>query len=532
MTWLRVDDRADDNPLILRLSDAAYRMWSYSMIFCGRQMTNGNVPFEALNRLADGKRHKRLVAELLEVVEPYGSLWELDKERGGYQVVHYLRWNQTREDIEQAQEAAKVRKDQWMARRATRGAPDGEDDAPPFDPDARAENDVPPPPEVRTPRGSRPARRPVEAGSRRVDGARGPGTRKAPPSEPPAERAHERVPNSVQSNPLHDPDPDPDPDPRSPTGVCALDPRVPAHAGLGEHTHTTGTGEEFQLDRLGEAADADAQPGGTGPSTPATEVTAGADPDAEAILAHLRALPEPMCHLATQENASRLAGARMSGLTLEEIRTAISTAGLKLGRHRGAHPSRPESLDDLADHVGGFVANQRRLTARVAPHSPRDADPVAVERALGRWCELYKGKTSVAYTVTDEDRGYAADLLELVHQAAVQEGVRTGRDEPDFEERIVEHWLRSYLADEGPNGYLAKARHPLRYIKRQVGTYGLPRAAKLAKCPAPEPQEVPPTIEDTVAGAAQVLRVMGAGIGTGGDHVAPLPVRARKPDPR
>jgi len=212
-----------------------------------------------------------------------------------------------------------------------------------------------------------------------------------------------------------------------------------------------------------------------------------------------------MCHLATQENASRLAGARMSGLTLEEIRTAISTAGLKLGRHRGAHPSRPESLDDLADHVGGFVANQRRLTARVAPHSPRDADPVAVERALGRWCELYKGKTSVAYTVTDE---------------------------PDFEERIVEHWLRSYLADEGPNGYLAKARHPLRYIKRQVGTYGLPRAAKLAKCPAPEPQEVPPTIEDTVAGAAQVLRVMGAGIGTGGDHVAPLPVRARKPDPR
>ena len=100
MTWLRVDDKTDDLPLIMRLSDAAYRLWSYSLIFCARQKTDGHVPVAALESLAPKRRVKRLVEELLTVVEPYGSLWEVDERRGGYKVVHFLKWNHTREEIE------------------------------------------------------------------------------------------------------------------------------------------------------------------------------------------------------------------------------------------------------------------------------------------------------------------------------------------------------------------------------------------------------------------------------------------------
>jgi hypothetical protein len=556
MTWLFIDDRTDENPRVAQLSDAAYRLWSYSLVYCARELTDGHIVLRHVKRLAEGRRIKPLIRELTQDfpgIPGWGPLWEVDEERGGYRVVHFSRWNRTREEILKRQEAARIRKEQWRARRAARGGPVGE-------PDVDADDDFffgdfdddlpPPPPRHPRPSGPRPAPReepsvtePRRAAARNnVNGRVASAAGRGDPSVAP-KRDRERVPNAAPL-PLHDQE--------IPTPVCDLDPRVPAPASTApeEHAHTAPTVEGSEHEGTeGAASEVVPRPDAAAPAAPRTNAAPeresgheapnapspppdpGTDPDAVAIEAHLRAMPEPMCHLATPEHASRFAGARMAGLTLAEIRTAISTAGLKLGRHRGAHPSKPNSLDALADHVGSFIANQRRVTSRVVP-TPREADPVDVERFVHKWCDAYQAATSVAYTVTDEDRGYAAEVLELAHQAALQEGVRTGREEAGLEDRIAEHWLRAYLDDEGPAGYLAKARHPLRYLKRQVGTYGLPRAPTLAKCPIPEePEEVTPTDEERAAGAAQVLRAVVAGIGGGGGSFVPPAVRGKPRDP-
>jgi hypothetical protein len=306
---------------------------------------------------------------------------------------------------------------------------------------------------------------------------------------------------------------------RSHTGVCVdpdqdQDQRASAHEAPRERGAAEGKPER--------AANGNAAAAGAGGDAAAPQVdpdalaAVGGDPDAAAVLMHLRALPEPMRSLATPEYASRFAGARMNGLGLHEVRTAITNASLKLGAHRRANPDDPEAIDALADHVGTFLGNQRRLTARLEPRSLRGVEPVDVERFLRKWCDAYQRDKDVAYTVTDEDRSYAAELLELIRQAATAEVVRTGREDESLEDRLTEHWIRSFLDDEGPAGYLVKTRHSLRYMKRQVATYGLPAARKLAKRAPSAPAEEVATNEQNAAGARATLAAMSAGFGFGG----------------
>jgi hypothetical protein len=553
MPWVNYDDSYWVQPALVRLSGDAYKVWSRAFGHCAHQMTDGLISAEMMREIlaAHGPtKRKKILAELLRNDDPpFTPLLEVVEGRG-YFVPHVVLWNRSREEIEQMRADARVRKDEWRSRQSANSPPGRAEFASELDAE----------PSVETPRPSRPARQhrgPGQVGA--VTGPRAPAPTERVPTATP-----ERVPNNAHSTPLQDP--------RSPTGVCDLDP----HASPGEHAHTTGTtehGEHGEAGRpegsahghgplpgdapsIGSALPDDDAPVNSAPpghgraahvepvrEAPPDPVLAGAndttptgppeddasrDPNAEALVAQLRVMPEPMRHLATPEHASRFAGALMNGLTLDEIRSAISAAALKLGRHRGAHPSRPETIDGLADHVGAFIANQRRITARVAPQPRHAVDPVAVERVLRRWSELYETTTGVAYTATDEDRTHTADLLEVVHQAAVQEGVRTGRDQPGLEERIVDHWIRAYLDDEGPGGYLVKARHALRYVKRQVGTYGLPTAPRLAKCPVQEPEEERPPPAVGIAGTRQVLEQLRA-VGTGWDGDGPPPVRRHAP---
>jgi hypothetical protein len=245
-------------------------------------------------------------------------------------------------------------------------------------------------------------------------------------------------------------------------------------------------------------------------------------------------MPEPVCFLATPKHASRFAVARMAGLPLPEIRQAITNAVLKIGEHQDAQPDDAKAMDALAKYVGSFLGNQRRLTSRVGPRSPSDVDPVAIERLLRVWGEAYERVKRVAYTAIDEDRDFAAEVLELARRAAAQEATRTARVEPELADRIVQHWFRSYFVDEGPAGYLVKSRHPLRYLKRQVGTYGLPPTAKPAKCATTTtaaPEEKPPR-EERAAMARKAFREFTTSFGAPGSGFGPLaePKRDFKPE--
>ena len=94
-----------DSPKIGRLSDAAFRLWATGIDFCSRQLTNGVIPREVVVRLAGGRVRKKILDELLEVIEPYGSVWEPDPAGHGYRVCDYLDWNPSRIEVQLAEVA-------------------------------------------------------------------------------------------------------------------------------------------------------------------------------------------------------------------------------------------------------------------------------------------------------------------------------------------------------------------------------------------------------------------------------------------
>jgi hypothetical protein len=139
------------------------------------------------------------------------------------------------------------------------------------------------------------------------------------------------------------------------------------------------------------------------------------------------------------------------GLSLDQIRPAITAAAMKLGRA------------DVGAGGGGRVV----------------ADAEAVDRFLSWWRDLYAKAEGCAYTVTDEDRDHAAELVGPIEQTAREHAARSGVvDALGLVQRIAERWMRRYLRDEGVNAYLGKARHPLRYLKRGVATYGCRRGRR------------------------------------------------------
>jgi hypothetical protein len=95
-----------EHPKIDRLSDAAFRFWASGLAFCSTHLTDGHIPRVCLRRIAGGRVRKKLLAELLEVVQPYGSaLWEPDPGGNGYWVHDYLEWNPSRAEMLAAQDA-------------------------------------------------------------------------------------------------------------------------------------------------------------------------------------------------------------------------------------------------------------------------------------------------------------------------------------------------------------------------------------------------------------------------------------------
>ena len=93
-----------DHPKIHRLSDAAFRLWATGIDYCSRQLTDGFIPREVLGGLLGRRVHKRILDELLQVIPPYGSLWEVDPAGTGFRVHDYLDWNPSRTEVMAAEE--------------------------------------------------------------------------------------------------------------------------------------------------------------------------------------------------------------------------------------------------------------------------------------------------------------------------------------------------------------------------------------------------------------------------------------------
>src|SRR5678815_4332210 len=100
MGWFRIDDRADDNPKLLALSDGALRLWLMGGIHCAKHKTDGLLTQAAAFGLR--KFTKARLDELLTL-----GLWH--QTDTGFQVHDFLDWNLSKAEIDAKQANGRAR---------------------------------------------------------------------------------------------------------------------------------------------------------------------------------------------------------------------------------------------------------------------------------------------------------------------------------------------------------------------------------------------------------------------------------------
>lgn len=114
MPWVRIDEHAMSHPKIAGLSDGAFRLWVQALAHCQNVLTDGFVVVIALRGLSAYTLKRR--TELVEA-----GLWK--NQAGGGVVVHdYLQWNDSREQVLKARDAAKDRRRRWRDKDASKDA--------------------------------------------------------------------------------------------------------------------------------------------------------------------------------------------------------------------------------------------------------------------------------------------------------------------------------------------------------------------------------------------------------------------------
>jgi hypothetical protein len=102
MAWGRLDDGFYDHPKIDRLGKdrlACVGLWTLTVSWCNRYLTNGFVPTERVLRLGGTTR---LAAALTAA-----GLWE--EVDGGYLIHDFLHFNESADEIREDREAARKR---------------------------------------------------------------------------------------------------------------------------------------------------------------------------------------------------------------------------------------------------------------------------------------------------------------------------------------------------------------------------------------------------------------------------------------
>lgn len=107
MAWVKFDDGYANHLKVAGLTDAAFRLHTAAILYCGKHLTDGFVEAAEVPRLVRRFR-KAAVAELVE-----RGLWR-DQEGLGYVLHDYLEWNDTAEKVRKRREDTARRKADWL----------------------------------------------------------------------------------------------------------------------------------------------------------------------------------------------------------------------------------------------------------------------------------------------------------------------------------------------------------------------------------------------------------------------------------
>ena len=106
MAWVRIHDGAMQNQKITALSDSAFRLWVRGLSYCQTALTDGLIPNNALKQM--GAKRRDVATLSTPQVNGMAPLWEPHDD--GFQVHHYLHWNDCREKVKERQQKSIVRK--------------------------------------------------------------------------------------------------------------------------------------------------------------------------------------------------------------------------------------------------------------------------------------------------------------------------------------------------------------------------------------------------------------------------------------
>jgi hypothetical protein len=110
MTWVKLDDQFPDHPKIVKAGTDAAWLHVCGLCYCGRFLTDGEIPKNQVKRLADLPNPMKLAKRLCDV-----GLW-LDA--GDAFIIHdFLDFNPSKEKVEAERAAARER----MAKRGRNG---------------------------------------------------------------------------------------------------------------------------------------------------------------------------------------------------------------------------------------------------------------------------------------------------------------------------------------------------------------------------------------------------------------------------
>lgn len=115
MVWAKLDDAYGDD--CAPLSDAAFRTHTEGLVWTMRRVTEGRITQRDLRRFAETKDPDAAVAELVEI-----RWWEAHPDGDGWQIIHDMSYQRTRDQVEADRDAAAERQRRWRERHAKKPA--------------------------------------------------------------------------------------------------------------------------------------------------------------------------------------------------------------------------------------------------------------------------------------------------------------------------------------------------------------------------------------------------------------------------
>jgi hypothetical protein len=97
MAWIRLDDQIAHHPKFVKAGAVAAWLWVCGQSYCGRYLTDGFIPCDALSSLGTVAKPEREAARLVAA-----GLW--DSVDGGWQIHDYHDYQPTREEVERRRE--------------------------------------------------------------------------------------------------------------------------------------------------------------------------------------------------------------------------------------------------------------------------------------------------------------------------------------------------------------------------------------------------------------------------------------------